>query len=339
MNKTCIKKIGILRALQLGDLMCSIPAIRALREEFKYSEIFLIGLPNAQGFVQRFPHYFNGLIKFPGFPGFPEQPYNVKEIADFIVYMQKQQFDLMLQMQGNGNLINPFIELLGATYNAGFYRPGDYIPGGDYFIEYPENVHEVERHLSLMYHLEIPGKGKHLEFPLTEKDNMDLAEAGLDLSPGSYVCIHPGSRGSWRRWPTSNFAALGDICASQGKTVVLTGTSDELPIITETADLMKHDYVIAAGKTSLGAMGVLIKNAYVLISNCTGVSHIASALNTPGIIISMDGEPERWGPLNNSLLYTLDWTNEPHFYKAETALMELFEKLRGREVGAYTESY
>ncbi|HLN53548.1 MAG TPA: glycosyltransferase family 9 protein [Lentimicrobium sp.] len=339
MDKNCIKKIGILRALQLGDLMCSIPAVRALREEFRDAEIFLIGLPNAKGFIQRFPQYFNGLIKFPGFPGFPEQPYDISEIAEFIIYMQKQRFDLILQMQGNGNLINPFIELLGATYNAGFYRPNDYIPQSGFFIEYPEGKHEIIRHLALINHLKIPGKGSHLEFPLTENDYAELRDAGLDFETKSYVCIHPGSRGSWRRWPTANFAALGDYCVSQGKTVVLTGTTDELPIVMETVGYLKNDAVIAAGKTSLGAMGALIKNAFALISNCTGVSHIASALETPGIIISMDGEPERWKPINKDLLYTLDWTIEPHFYKAETALMELFEKHQDKAVDSYTTSH
>ncbi len=339
MDKGSIKKIGIFRALQLGDLLCVIPAVRALREEFKFAEIHLIGLPNADRFVQRFSYYFDGLIKFPGFPGFPEQQYDVKEIADFITFMQSQKFDLILQMQGNGNLINPFIELLGARYTAGFYRMKDYIPAGDYFIEYPDSIHEIDRHLALIYHLRLPGKGRQLEFPLTKKDYSDLHEAGLVLEPGSYVCVHPGSRGSWRRWPPANFAALADYCAAQGKTVVLTGTKEELPIITETLGYMKSKPIIAAGKTSLGAIGVLIKNAFAIISNCTGVSHIASALNTPGIIISMDGEPERWRPINRSVLYTLDWSTQPHFYKAETALKQLFERHQDKVGASYTMNY
>jgi ADP-heptose:LPS heptosyltransferase len=336
MDKSCIKRIGILRALQLGDLMCSIPAIRALREEFKEAEIFLIGLPNAKGFIQRFPKYFNGLIKFPGFPGFPEQEYDIKEIAEFILHMQKQQFDLILQMQGNGNLINPFIELLGARYYAGFYRKEDYIPAGGDFIEYPKDLHEIERHLALMYHLKIPGKGSHLEFPLINDDEKDLTDSELHMEPASYVCIHPGSRGSWRRWPPANFAAIGDYCATHGKTVILTGTSEEMPIVNETASYMKSKPINAAGRTSLGALGVLIKNAFALVSNCTGVSHIASALNTSGVIISMDGEPKRWKPLNERLV-TIDWIAEPHYYKAENALKELFAKHQDKKHDVYNE--
>lgn len=329
MDKNCIKKIAVFRALQLGDLLCSIPAIRALHHEFINAEIFLIGLPSAKSIVNRFSEYFTGLIKFPGFPGLPEQPYDVYDITEFISRMQKEQFDLVIQMQGNGNLVNPLMELLGARYTAGFYRPGDYLPDGGLFLEYPDG-HEVERHLALMYHLNIPSKGKHLEFPLSAPDEQELADAGLMLQKGTYVIVHPGSRGSWRQWPTTNFAALADYCAQQGKIVVISGTDEERSIVEAVSQAMKEEHIIACGKTSLGAMGVLIRDAFALISNCTGVSHIASALNTPGIIISMDGEPERWGPLNKEVLYTLDWTTEPYFYKAEYALKELFLRYQDR---------
>jgi ADP-heptose:LPS heptosyltransferase len=52
---------------------------------------------------------------------------------------------------------------------------------------------------------------------------------------------------------------------------------------------------------------VLLKDARLLISNCTGVAHLAAAVKTPGLIISMDGEPERWGhPIHT----VIDWTKK-----------------------------
>jgi ADP-heptose:LPS heptosyltransferase len=58
-------------------------------------------------------------------------------------------------------------------------------------------------------------------------------------------------------------------------------------------------------------MGVLLKDAFLLIANCTGVSHMAAALHTPSLIISMDGEPRRWAPLDTRLHKTIDWTTHP----------------------------
>lgn len=308
-----IKKIGVFRALQLGDLLCFIPAIRALRRAFPRAHIALIGLPWAIAFTNRFSDYFDSFIQFPGFPGLPEQPVNPTAVTLFLSEIQNEKFDLILQMQGNGTIINPLMELLGAKHSAGFYIKHDYCPNTELFLEYPEGISEIERHLLLMNFLGISSQGTDLEFPLSKKDEKDFHELNLLLNNKPYVCIHPGSRGLWRQWPAEYFAALGDYCFSQGLTVAITGTKDELLIANDVTNYMHHEAINTAGKTSLGAVGILIKNACALISNCTGVSHIASALKTPSIVISMDGEPERWAPLNRQLHRTIDWTKTPDY--------------------------
>src|SRR5437660_5245696 len=109
-----IKKIGVFRALQLGDLLCAIPAIRALRAAYPAAEITLIGLPWASALVQRFPKYFNRFIWFPGYPGLPEQEINAEMTLHFIHQMREEKFDLLFQMQGNGTIVNSLLGLLGA---------------------------------------------------------------------------------------------------------------------------------------------------------------------------------------------------------------------------------
>src|ERR1700709_1398809 len=97
-----INKIIVFRALQLGDMLCFIPAMRALRKAYPYAHIVLAGLPWAKSFAERFNNYFNEFIWFPGYPGLPEQVLNPVEFSKFLATVQGQQFDLALQMQGNG---------------------------------------------------------------------------------------------------------------------------------------------------------------------------------------------------------------------------------------------
>ena len=318
-----IKKIVVFRALQIGDMLCSIPAIRALKQAYPDSKISLIGLPWARMLVERFPTYFDSLIVFPGYPGFPEQPVDRLAFPEFLRHVQQQNFDLALQMQGSGTISNPVVDLFGAKNIAGFYNPGSYCPNNQLYIKYPSHLHEINRHLQLLQVLGITEATKDLEFPITPKDEEDYEKTGLPVTLKQYVIIHPGARGVNRQWDPANFAAIGDYCFEQGFKVVITGTKEELDIVEAVKQNMKHKPIHAAGKTSLGAVAVLIKNAAALISNCTGVSHIASALKTKSIVISLDGEPYRWGPLNQELHKTIDWTINNELSDVKKAMGDL----------------
>ncbi|MGN6398248.1 MAG: glycosyltransferase family 9 protein [Mucilaginibacter sp.] len=308
-----IKKIIVFRALQLGDMLCHIPAMRALRKAYPQASITLAGLPWAKGLVERFHEYFDDFVWFPGYPGLPEQEVDATMFASFLNKVQAKHYDLALQMQGNGTIVNAMVELFEAHYTAGFYLPGDYAPNHDYFMPYPNAGSEIERHIKLMEFLGIPPQGNALEFPLTIQDQREYDELKLHLLYKEYVCIHPGSRGQWRQWPTQNFAAMADYAVECGFEAVVTGTKDEAPIVEDVINYMKYPALNLAGRTSLGAIGILIKNAYALISNCTGVSHMAAAFKTPSIVISMDGEPDRWGPINKDIHQTINWLTQPDF--------------------------
>ncbi len=327
MINSTINSIAVFRALQLGDMLCAIPAIRALRNAFPKAHLTLIGLPWAAALKNRFPHYIDDFIAFPGYPGLPEQNFEQHLFDAFLHKMQAKKFDLLLQMQGNGTIVNLLLRTFGARYLAGF-SPLEQVPApNEYFMPYPNHGSEVKRHLELMAFLGIPAAGTELEFPILKNDLNEFNSLHLPVNEKRYLCIHPGSRGSWRQWPPLYFASLGDYCVKMGYQVVITGTKEEMTIVNEVVKLMKSAPLVAAGKTSLGALAVLIRDAYALISNCTGVAHLANALQTQSIIISMDGEPERWAPLNKELHVTIDWTKNTDYQLVLKEVTALFFRL------------
>lgn len=297
-------RILILRALHLGDLLCALPAWRALRAAYPEAGIALIGLPWAREVVRRFPRYLDEIILFPGYPGLPEQEPDCDRLPHFISEMQQRQADLFLQMQGAGSYVNDLAFLCGARETAGFYPGSERPPAHGRFLRYPEDVSEIHRHLRLMAFLGIPSKGDHLEWPVLEEDRTALdrllqSEQAAPLAPGSYVCLHAGGRGLNRRWPVERFTDVAEALMTRGYRIVLTGTGAEASLAEQLIEGLSIPPLNLVGKTTLGTLGLLLRDARLLIANDTGVSHLAAALRTPSVIVSVGSDPLRWAPLDH----------------------------------------
>jgi ADP-heptose:LPS heptosyltransferase len=162
-------RVAVVRALQLGDMLCAAPALRSLRAALPKARITLIGLPWAREFVARYSDYLDDFLEFPGFPGIPEQSFEPDRTVAFLAQHSKR-FDLAIQLHGSGPNINPFTQLLGARRTAGFYLPGDTCPDAASFLPWPEQGHEIQRLSSLICFLGAPDCGDKLEFPLSPED-------------------------------------------------------------------------------------------------------------------------------------------------------------------------
>jgi ADP-heptose:LPS heptosyltransferase len=304
--------VAVFRALMLGDLLCAVPALRALRAALPEARITLIGLPWAREFAAHLPHYLDDFIPFPGWPGLPEQPLHGSALPAFLARVQGRRYDLAIQLHGSGVITNPLVALFGARRVAGFFAPGHWCPDVTSFLPWPTQGHEVERLLTLMEFLGAPAPGTELEFPVTAADAADLtALPGTDgLRTGGYVCIHPGARFRSRCWPPERFAAVADALARQGLRPVLTGSHEETPITGAVAAAMRARPVDLTGRTNLGALAALIRDARLVVSNDTGVAHLAAAVGTPSVVVAAGTDVARWAP-RESERHRVLWQDVP----------------------------
>ncbi len=278
------RKVALLRTSRIGDFLCAVPAMRALRKRLPDAEIHMLTLPLLVDLARRLP-VLDRVWSFPGFPGLADQFFEAHRTVRFVQTLQREGFDLAIQMQGTGVYSNTFMLLLGARATAGFVRPGD--PAGllDAALPYPHDLHEIECVLALTSFLGAPPADTRLEFPLTEVERQQ-AQHLLSEWPGPWIGLHPSSRDPLRCWPLENYAELaGSLLADHGGTIFLLGDDEAEAAGQFLVHHLGEHCVNLTGKLSLTALGALIERLDLLVTNDSGPAHIAYALGAPTVTL------------------------------------------------------
>jgi heptosyltransferase-2 len=112
-----------------------------------------------------------------------------------------------------------------------------------------------------------------------------------------YCVMAPGAEyGPAKRWPTRHFAALA---AQLKHPVLLLGSAKEAPLCEEiTAAAPSAQLLNLAGKTSLADALGLIAGARALVSNDSGLMHVAAGLGVPQVAVFGSSSPEHTPPLS-----------------------------------------
>lgn len=295
-------RVVVFRALQLGDMLCAVPALRALRVALPHAHITLVSLPWAAEFAKRFSKYVDEFIAFPGHPDFPEQAVQAHLLSEFYAGLRRRRFDLAIQLHGSGPQSNFITRAFGARFLIGHGSPAR-VPN-ERFVPYPEHGTETQRLLGLLAAQGVPDHGPELEFPITNDDQLELARSGVAarLAGRPYICIHPGTRNRDKCWHPARFAQVADRLAEEfGVHIVLTGSASEADLTATVAGYMRSSVTDAASSLSIGAMAVIFQRSKLLVANDTGVSHIAAGLRLASVIVFTKADMERWAPLNRQL--------------------------------------
>ncbi len=295
----------VLRALPgLGDWLCAVPTLRAIKAARPNARIHLVALASTRPLIGRFTGLVDGFHVFPGWPGLPEQRVDAAAIPGFLAALQSLDADLAIQLHGSGETTNEFVQLFGARHVAGFYRAGARCPDPSRFLTWRDEDPEVRRGLRLLSLLGITDGNEELTFPLDPAGAVDarllLAEVGV-TEP--FVVVHPGGSRPAARWRWDGFARVGGEMAALGRQVVVTGTREEASLTSAVAAAIPGA-VDLGGRTSLDSLGWILRQATLVVANDTGVAHLADALDVPSVVVfaADDGSrAARWAPLDTRL--------------------------------------
>jgi heptosyltransferase-2 len=132
------------------------------------------------------------------------------------------------------------------------------------------------------------------------KETRDLVLRKLDLSLGHPVAIFcPGAEyGPAKRWPVQYYAELAQHLRTQGFAVWLIGSPKDREVAEKIVSLGNQPVRNLCGTTDLGDAIALLSCASLVVSNDSGLMHIAAALDRPMLAIFGSSSPQFTPPLS-----------------------------------------
>jgi heptosyltransferase-2 len=140
------------------------------------------------------------------------------------------------------------------------------------------------------------------------------ALTALELQPQGYFVLAPGAEfGPAKRWPASHFAVLAEQLPLP---VVLLGSGKEATLcagIAHTVNAVQPGHCLDwSGRTSLDQALATIAAAKAMVSNDSGLMHVAAAFEVPQVAIFGSSSPLHTPPLN-PLAHVVWLKNDPQY--------------------------
>jgi lipopolysaccharide heptosyltransferase II len=304
------EKVLIIKLSAIGDVVMATPAFAAIRRKHPSAHISILIGEWAKPVVENNPNI-DEIISVD------ENIFWKRKVIGLIGLfskLHKQHFKVIYIMHWS-NLFNLFAFLLGAEERIGFDRFGKskFLTRKVPFSEGVKGIHTVERYLMLVEE-KLNGLNKEMEIYLTEDEisrgEKILEEYNINKS-GKIIGIAPGggenpkSRMFIRRWPREYFISLGrKIISELGVPILLFGNVLERSLCDDIENRIdKKSMVInLAGKTTLREVAAIMKKCSLVITNDSGLLHLAAAAGTN--TISLFGPTAPWDKVPISLRNT-----------------------------------
>ncbi|MGV3580941.1 MAG: lipopolysaccharide heptosyltransferase II [Methylophilus sp.] len=183
----------------------------------------------------------------------------------------------------------------------------------------------VERFISLGLPIEQPLPNE-LPIPTLVANQVNgiacLNKLNTPKPTANVLGLCPGAEyGEAKRWPAEHYAEVAKIAITKGWQVWLFGSDKDVPITSQINQLTQNQCIDFGGKTKLGEAIDLMALCDTIISNDSGLMHVAAALDKKLIAIFGSSDPYHTPPMHpNAVIEYLGLECSPCF-KRECPLM------------------
>lgn len=295
---------------QLGDMLCAIPLLRALRERFPHARIVLVAAPVNFG-IMLHSRFLDAVLCFDKRRLLEEGLRGVGNLVTFVRQLRAEKFDLaIVPSTVSVSFTSDLLALLsGARVRIGAKS----LNGRENLSAFCFNVpidldwtdepdrHQTLRNLDFAKPLGIASSNLALEisFSLEEQNSVypPLVINKLLVERSRYIFYHPGAGKPANRWPASRFAQVANELGREPDVVtwIIEGPMDRLPV----EEMLQHvvvPYVLLRDRW-IRDVAMWLSLADLVITNDTGIMHVAAGVGAPVLSLFGPTSPEQWAPI------------------------------------------
>jgi ADP-heptose:LPS heptosyltransferase len=305
LNPQDVRRVLILNATGLGDLLFSTPALRALRETFPAWEVEVLVNPAFAPLLDNHPGI-TRLWRYPGRGfGLLRLKRELKEAAfDLAIILHGNDPEATLLAYGSGS---PF--LIGSAKSPLAFAYSGTVAFSDPF------EHAIERRLDYMRLLGADTADRSMEIflaPETRAEAQDILTGCFGEVPPLLLALHPSGSAPYKRWPLENFSALGwHLQEKYGAALIIVSGAQDRAVAEALTARLPGPALVTGGRYSLTATAALLARCRLFVGNDSGPLHLALALRVPTVALLGADHPRRIGP------YRVDWGT--YLYRKEEA--------------------
>jgi ADP-heptose:LPS heptosyltransferase len=306
------KNILIIRFKSIGDVVLTLPAVHALRENFPDAKITFLTIRENESLLRGFREV-DEVIALDRAALRDKNPLRIfSEIFRMFRSVRAGKFSIAIDLQGYGETawlarLSGARERWGTVYGRG--RAWAYTRG----LARQENLHPAEWNLFLLRECGLKiGEIKNQFFLPAEAliaAQKIFAENNFDPAKKT-LFLQPFTSSPHKNWPLENFLALARYWRSRGAQIIFGGGPKDRAAL-ESA--LAEKFLVCAG-VPMVVTGGLMQLSTLIVGGDTGMLHLAIAQGKRALMLARDVSPGR--PI---LFQHRDWVITPPNAPADIA--------------------
>jgi ADP-heptose:LPS heptosyltransferase len=262
-------KFLIIRFSSIGDIVLTTPVIRCLKLQIVTAEVHVVTKKNFAPI-------------FAANPYVDKMHYLEDDLASTISELKNEDFDYVIDLHHNVRTLKVKRALHKKAFSFNKLNIEKWIYVNTKLNVMPK-VHIVDRYMKTVEEFGVRNDGAGLDYFIPEHEHVKEEDIPTSHLAGYIALVVGGAHGT-KKYPLEKLRRL---CTEIHHPIIILGGKEDQVVGDELSNIDSYKIYNACGKFSLNESADLVRRSKLIITNDTGLMHVAAAFKKP--IISLWG--------------------------------------------------